>query len=159
VNFYSIKFWRNCFENGCLEVFQVIFRLTGSLWRRQSQQSFNTLTPFNLLKNHSDNTPAMATVGFYCCCCCCCCCCYYLTTYYLTTLWGSSNNNNNKSLELPLLVYCLSDFYVYVTQQNAPHRDKIPLISFLAHYMFRPLQAILRWDMQLVITSVFEGLF
>jgi hypothetical protein len=25
------------------------FSLTGSLWRRQSQQSFNTLTPFNFL--------------------------------------------------------------------------------------------------------------
>jgi hypothetical protein len=44
--------------------------LTGSLWRRQSQQSFNTLTPFNF---------------------------------------------------------------------------------FFTHYMFRPLQAILRWDIQLVI--------
>jgi hypothetical protein len=27
----------------------LIFRLTDSLWRRQSQQSFNTLTPFNFL--------------------------------------------------------------------------------------------------------------
>jgi hypothetical protein len=52
---------------------------TDSLWRRQSQQSFNTLTPFNFL--------------------------------------------------------------------------------FFTHYMFWPLQAILRWDIQLVIISVFEGLF
>jgi hypothetical protein len=28
---------------------------------------------------------------------------------------------------------------------------KLPLISFFTHYMFRPLRAILRWDIQLVI--------
>jgi hypothetical protein len=42
-------------------------------------------------------------------------------------LWGSNNNNNNKSLQLRLLVYCLNEFYVYVTQQDAPYRDKISL--------------------------------
>jgi hypothetical protein len=50
--------------------------LTGSLWRHQSQQSFNTLTPFNFF--------------------------------------------------------------------------------FFTHYMFRPLRAILRWDIQLVIIFVFD---
>jgi hypothetical protein len=40
-------------------------------------------------------------------------------------LWGSNKNNNNKSLQLRLLVYCMNDFYVYVTQQDTPHSDKI----------------------------------
>jgi hypothetical protein len=33
------------------------------------------------------------------------------------------------------------------------------LFSFFTHYMFRPPWAILKWDIQLVIISVFEGLF
>jgi hypothetical protein len=32
------------------------------------------------------------------------------------------------------------------------------LFSFFTHYMFLPLQAILKWDIKLVIISVFEGL-
>jgi hypothetical protein len=43
---------------------------------------------------------------------------------------------------------------------DAVNRNKVsihylPLISFFTHYMFRPLRAILKWDIQLVIISVF----
>jgi hypothetical protein len=64
-----IKTRRMIFTFGCCILLRIY--LTGSLWRRQSQQSFNTLTPF--------------------------------------------------------------------------------LFSFLTHYMFRPLRAILMWDIQLDI--------
>jgi hypothetical protein len=30
---------------------------------------------------------------------------------------------------MQLLVYCLNDFYVYVTQQDVPHRDVIMQIA------------------------------
>jgi hypothetical protein len=35
----------------------------------------------------------------------------------------------------------------------------ILIIFIFTHYMFRTLRAILRWDIQLVIISDFEGLF
>jgi hypothetical protein len=56
---------------------------------------------------------------------------------------------------LPLSVASCCIF-IQLVLYDAVNRNKVsihwlPLISFFTHYMFRPLRAILRWDIQLVI--------
>jgi hypothetical protein len=62
-----------CSGKTSLRIQDLVISITGSLWRRQSQQSFNTLTPFNFLfyslyaSAHTGHPQVRYTISYYFC--------------------------------------------------------------------------------------------